>query len=211
MNFYFSEAHEWEMGQLINYHGTINSGHEPDGNKSDAFKAEVAFSGMRYISDMAVTKDLTSMFIAGSLIDKDDAYKFVIVKVVDDPDKDSDVIDGVDNNKDLKDASVFFDMTKYFKSHKDSHRDDDEVSISLALDANGNIFATYPGGVAILDKEGDLLATVELDESLNLVPTSIVIGNDGYLYLSTDTALLRWRIKSKPLDYPTNLVVPKRK
>uniref|UniRef100_A0A7S3Q0M8 Uncharacterized protein n=2 Tax=Chaetoceros debilis TaxID=122233 RepID=A0A7S3Q0M8_9STRA len=218
------EAHEWEMGQLINYHDREmknNNNSEHITQMSDMFTANVAFSGLRHISDMAVMKELTSMLIAGSFMNKDDgSYKFVIVKVVDDPDKDSDSGGGSDresDNKDLQDAPVFFDMTDFFKSHNNNN----EVGIALTLDANGNIFATYPGGIAILDSEGDLLATVELNLDASssssshtdhlVVPTAIVIGNDGYLYVSTTTTLLRWRIKSKPLDYPTNLIVPKRK
>ena len=41
-----------------------------------------------------------------------------------------------------------------------------------------------------------------------VIPTSMNIGKDRYLYITSDKGLLRMTIKSKPLDHPTNLIVP---
>ncbi len=190
------EAHLWEMKDLTQYHQEENK------KSFDSFSVEVAYAGMSHISDVAVGKDMTSIFIAGRLDDK-----YIIYKTFDDSDGGS-----TNSIRNLRDFSAFYDMTDFFASCQEFNVGSmEESGIALTLDASGNIFATFPGGIAIIDTEGDLLATVSLDETLKILPTSIVIGNDGYLYLSSRTALFRWKIKSKLLDYPTNLIVPQKK
>lgn len=78
--------------------------------------------------------------------------------------------------------------------------------------------ATYPGPITV-DSMGNIFVAVDQDVyiisdqnkvaiiSLPARATSLTIGEDGFLYISTNSdELLRIKIRSKPLKMPTNLV-----
>lgn len=156
-------------------------------------------------------------------------------------------------NKGLLDEKsiMFYDMTSLFSQQsnvcqsKQSGNDDNinpDAGISLVIDDNGLIYATFPNGIVILsdsDRDGasgSLLGTLFLNEdniqtqhsrgrkvgeddvcdsyevnSRRISPSSIDIGKDQYLYLTTDKDLIRMKLKSTSLNHPTNLIVPSRK
>ena len=185
-------AHSWTMRDMIK-------------NQSEV-PVELSYTGMEQISDMIVGKDLTSLFVAGRFSSEKEGCRQVIVKAPDDTESTA-----VQN---ISDMTVFFDMTNFFP-----HRHCGEGDISMAIDNEGNIFATHSRGFAIINADGNLLANVEVSPPFvehdsftrTFRPNGIVIGNDGYLYMTTKERLLRMRVKSKLLDYPTNLIVPKSK
>mmetsp|Transcript_18424 Transcript_18424/g.26894 ORF Transcript_18424/g.26894 Transcript_18424/m.26894 type:complete len:182 (+) Transcript_18424:229-774(+) len=179
---------------------------------------------MEYISDMQAGKDFSTLFVAGRMSIKTqfDSNKgqYVIVKMEDDTDTESEASSL--KKRSLDEMKVFLDMTQFFKEGKsDVISSDAEQGIVMTVDSQGYLYATYPGGMVIVDQEGDLIANVSIDVDVkidgietsqaDIVPKAIVIGNDGYLYIATKTMLLRWRVKSKALNHPTNLIVPKRK
>jgi len=71
----------------------------------------------------------------------------------------------------------------------------------LALDRSGNVYATGPGGVLVLDASGQHLGTIALDE----VPTNAGWGDDGKtLYITAHTSLYRIKLSTEGLVYSGN-------
>jgi len=197
------DAHAWSFEDMVKQqHSEASS------------PVELAYNGMQHISDLMVGKDLTSLFVAGVISSSEKGCRQVIVKMTDDGDAGAGATTETETVKKLDEMQVFLDMTEFFPNETCT-----EVGIAMTMDSSGNTYATYPGGVAIIDPEGNLLVTVSVSVAMNdadgepidIQPNGIIIGNDGYLYLTTKDMLLRWRIKSKLLDYPTNLIVPKKK
>jgi hypothetical protein len=188
-------AHKWTMEQMIEHHPEVS--------------VELAYIGLETISSVAVGKDVTSLFISGSSVMTGQGCRNAIYKVMEDTDEDSGSIKNID------DTQLFFDMSKFFPKRESCT--DKDSQIAMTIDDQGNIFASYPGGVTIIDSHGELLATVQIEGNtengtkLDVVANALTIGNDGYLYIATDAALQRYKIKSKMLQYPTNLIVPKKK
>jgi hypothetical protein len=102
-------------------------------------------------------------------------------------------------------ASVIVDLTPYVTN--DSEDDGNPGSIALS---KGFAFVTVGDGVLVVDlAERRLLGKIELANERDTLPfTSITLGEDGYLYLTTGTQLMRVRVKQGPIKNPTN-VVPK--
>ena len=73
----------------------------------------------------------------------------------------------------------------------------DGLPDGLALDSQGNIYATGPGGVWIFTPVGKHLGTIQPEE----IPANVTFGgNDGMtLYMTARTGLYRIRLKSKGL------------
>jgi len=188
-------AHKWTMEDMIRSHTEV--------------AVELSYIGMETISSVVVEKDVASILISGNKFEEGKGCRIVIYKVVEDTDEDGGSI------KNISDMQLFFDMSKFFPKQEICKGAD--AHIAMTIDNQGNVFASYPGGVAIIDHDGELKATVQIDgrnrdgSDLNIVANALTIGNDGYLYMATDTSLLRYKIKSKMLEYPTNLIVPKKK
>jgi len=181
-------AHTWTIEHLIQ--------HNPDAKSS----VELSYKGFSFISEVLIGKDLTSLFVAGSVLRSDGSYRTIIVKMTDDSDT---------TPKQLNDAAIFFDMSDFYGFQ------DIGDGIAMTMDSVGHLYATFPGGIAIIDSvSGDLLTTIKVamqNDKETIHPNSIIIGKDGYLYMASKTMLLRWKIKASVMDYPTNLIVPKRK
>jgi hypothetical protein len=155
---------------------------------------------MNTITSMAVGKDLTSLFISGSIITPT-GVRNVIIKV---PliDEENSPISPIK----IGEHHVFYDMSQTESNHQNGNV---PYATAIALDQFGNIFIGHTGGLTILDSDGDMIATVHLDQDIR--PTGLVFGNDGYLYMTTKSLLLRYKIKVKGYKYPTNLIVPSKK
>lgn len=71
----------------------------------------------------------------------------------------------------------------------------------LTLDRSGNIYASGPGGVMVLNAQGKHLGTIELDE----VAANVGWGDDGKtLYISASTSLYRIKLTAEGLVYRSN-------
>ena len=82
--------------------------------------------------------------------------------------------------------SIFFDSSK-------DNRIRPGGGDGLKVDKDGNVFATGPGGVLILSKEGKLLGRIVTGESI----ANVAWGNNGsVLYLTSDMYLCRIQTKT---------------
>ena len=71
----------------------------------------------------------------------------------------------------------------------------------LALDKAGNIYATGPGGVLVIDPNGRHLGTIRLDE----IATNVGWGDDGNtLYITAHTSVYRITLEAAGLVHYTN-------
>jgi len=89
----------------------------------------------------------------------------------------------------LGDGAVFFDANEMEQAG---------WADGLALDHSGNVYATGPGGVLILDSSGRHLGTVALEE----IATNVGWGDDGKtLYITAHTSLYRIKLSAEGLVY----------
>jgi len=92
----------------------------------------------------------------------------------------------------LGDGEVFFDANEMKQAG---------WADGLALDQSGNVYATGPGGVLILDASGQHLGTVALKE----IATNVGWGDDGKtLYVTAHTSLYRIKLSAEGLVYTGN-------
>jgi hypothetical protein len=74
----------------------------------------------------------------------------------------------------------------------------------IAVDRKGRIFWAVSKMLLVVDPDkGVILGKL----SLPAEPTSVTLGEDGFLYISTSNALLRIRVREGPVKVPTNMVV----
>lgn len=68
----------------------------------------------------------------------------------------------------------------------------------MAVDQQGNVFATGPGGVLIINPEGQLLGVIETGEAT----ANCAFGDDGStLYITADMYLMRIKVKTKGVGF----------
>ncbi|KAI2497389.1 hypothetical protein MHU86_17100 [Fragilaria crotonensis] len=77
----------------------------------------------------------------------------------------------------------------------------------IVVDQGGNLYAGFGQTLLVLTSQGAIIASLELPAPA----TSLTLGQDGFLYVSSATDLYRMMVRSQPLKVPTNLVVKKKK
>jgi gluconolactonase len=86
------------------------------------------------------------------------------------------------------DGRVFFDATSQVGEERPGLPD------GLAVDPDGNLFASGPGGILVFSPEGTHLGTLNTGEATS----NCTFGDDGRtLYVTADAYLLRIRLKAK--------------
>jgi gluconolactonase len=84
----------------------------------------------------------------------------------------------------LGDGRVFVDA---------NNKNETGAADGLKVDINGNLFASGPGGVWIIDSDGNHLGTIKPEE----VPANVAWGDDGStLYMTARTGLYRIRLST---------------
>jgi len=124
------------------------------------------------------------------------------------------VLDGLKNDNVFFNASTL-PSTLCCDGNTSSTPDSPPVGVKgLTVDQNGNVWATLSNAIVMLSSEGGkLLACIcnsLSSSSQDTSPTDIAFGDDGYLYVTTETKLLRIKVKSKRLTVP-NMVTGKKK
>ena len=89
------------------------------------------------------------------------------------------------------DGRVFFDATSMVGSRRG-------LPDGLKIDTEGNLFATGPGGVLVLSREGKHLGTIVTGQATS----NCAFGDDGRtLYMTADDYLMRVRLKAKGMGF----------
>ena len=124
-------------------------------------------------------------------------------------------------------AKPFFDLSRKYTA-KSSPSD---AVVSIVIDNGGNVYASYPGGVVVIDSSGTEIASLALSSANTgskndndkhtaaavlpsdslIIPTALEIGDDGYLYVSTSTSLMRIQSRIGPAVIGTDMVIPAKK
>lgn len=92
----------------------------------------------------------------------------------------------------LKNGKVFFNATELSLSNENSG-----VPNGLKVDIFGNVFASGPGGVLVIDSEGQLLTRLKFNTSVS----NVAFGSDGRLYVTLKDAVARVFVNTKPIRY----------
>ena len=91
----------------------------------------------------------------------------------------------------LSEERIFFDATKFV-------RDRPHAPDGLKVDEEGNIYATGPGGLLILDSAGNHLGTLLTGRNTG----NCCFGNDGrMLYITADEYLVRIQLKIRGMGF----------
>ena len=101
-----------------------------------------------------------------------------------DPDKPNWYVFDV-NGDSLSNPRIFFSVVGYDKKLKG-------LPDGLKIDKTGNVFATGPGGVYFLNKEGKLLGKLELDNATSNIALS---PDEKTIYITNDMYVLRLKLR----------------
>ena len=88
-------------------------------------------------------------------------------------------------NDSVTQARVFYDATENTKTEKG-------LPDGLKIDANGNVFATGPGGVWIFNSDGKVLGKIKIPEATS---NCALVDGDSTLYVTADMYLLRIKLR----------------
>ena len=196
------EAHEWKQ---IPREGDAAKGREDEG-------IEILYGGMDTVSDIALGPRGEDLFVAGVV---GGIPKIVSISLNDDDGGGNDL---AIRSRGTKSARPFFDLSKKCSSSNTVSN----VKPALTVDHDGNVYASYPGGIVVIGARGNEIASFVLSplaknnnsvESTgpSIIPTAIEIGDDGYLYVSTATSLMRIRTRIGPAIIGTDMVIPPKK
>jgi gluconolactonase len=153
---------------------------------------ELPFQGVFRISQRGrvtlLVRDLTRP--NGIAFSPDEKKLYVAVS---DPERAHYMVYDVERDGTLDQGRILFDATPLVPGRKG-------LPDGIKVDARGNLWATGPGGVLILDPDGRHLGTIDPGEAA----ANCAWGNDGsVLYITADTYLCRVRTRTRgPMPGP---------
>jgi len=196
---------------------------------------ETLFDGMDAVADIAFGPGEEELYVAGMV---DGAAR--IVKIALDDDADDDNSEEVTPRRGKRDkelaigtasttnmAKPFFDLSRKYNAVSSPS----DAAFAIVIDNGGNVYASYPGGVVVIDSSGTEIASLALSSANTgskndndkhtaaavlpsdslIIPTALEIGDDGYLYVSTSTSLMRIQSRIGPAVIGTDMVIPAKK
>jgi hypothetical protein len=94
--------------------------------------------------------------------------------------------DEVDESNDENQSGIVLDYSQYATKPG-----------AIEIDNHGNLFLAVNDGIVVVSKEKDLIAKVAFSTNEPIV--DLTVGSDKFLYISTKTELMRFRIPGMPL------------
>lgn len=130
---------------------------------------------------------------------EDDSALLVHLSLLEDDDDDDEEKGAVDQRMGLlhHTASVEFNLTEAGVT--------DEPPQAMAIDDQGNVFLAVRTGVLVLKEGKQILGKLATPTPI----TSMTLGEDKYLYITTSISLLPIKVRHGPPKLPTNLVSKK--
>eukprot|EP00980_Cylindrotheca_fusiformis_P007207 scaffold1525_cov142-Cylindrotheca_fusiformis.AAC.7 len=125
-----------------------------------------------------------------------DSVVVVTLSIDDEDDEDDDVaVQEVESKPkaDWRQSAIYLDYTKYASQPG-----------PMEVDEKGNLYLAVDDGILVVSSSRSILGKISLP---NLSIVDITLGEDRFLYVSTETALYRTRLRNKLLQMPTDLTL----
>jgi hypothetical protein len=123
---------------------------------------------------------------------EDDSVLLVHLSLSEDDDDDEEDTNKIDPTSKMGGVKVEFNLTSANIA---------DPPQAMAVDEKDHVFLSVPGGVLVI-KNDRVLGTLTSPTPI----TSLTLGEDHYLYITTSTQLLRIRVRHGPPKVPTNRV-----
>jgi hypothetical protein len=162
-----------------------------------AFMPEILFAGVEQLGSMALTPTWTSIYVTakrdGSII----LLEMPLTSENDDDDDDDDEEEGSNDKASLPvEPRLVMNLSQKLSSVQDPGK--------IAVDRKGRLFWAVSDNLLVIDPDkGAILGKLSLPAD----STSLTLGEDGFLYITTSNVLLRIRVREGPVKAPTNMVV----
>jgi hypothetical protein len=129
----------------------------------------------------------------------DDSVLLVYLPLLEDDDGDDDDDKGTSQVSDTR-MGLLYDaaIVKFNLTDVGVH----EAPQATAVDESGNVFLAISSGLLVINEEMEILGKLDTPTPI----TSLTLGDDKFLYITTSTQLLRIRVRQGPPKLPTNLV-----
>ena len=190
------------------------------------------FDGMDAVADIAFGPGGGELYVAGMV---DGVARIVKIALDDDADHNDDKevtprrgkrdkASAIGTASTTNMAEPFFDLSRKYNAMSSPS----DAVVSIVIDNGGNVYASYPGGVVVIDSSGTEIASLAISPAITgsknddkpcaalpadflIIPTALEIGDDGYLYVSTSTSLMRIQSRIGPAIIGTDMVIPAKK
>ena len=149
---------------------------------------EIVYESDTLIGGISLTSDAESLILSTVV---DSSVVLISVPLVSGDDDDDD--DDEDSVRQPREIYTLINVTQ----HDGSAR----LPGALAVSQQGHIFLSVEDGFLILERT-HVLGKIQM----NVFPTCLTLGEDGFLYVSTRSSLYRIAVRTKPIQMPTDKV-----
>jgi hypothetical protein len=156
------------------------------------FTPEILFAGVEQLGSMALTPTWTSIYVTA----KRDG-SIVLLEMPLTSENDDDEEEGTNDKATIPvEPRLVMNLSQKMASVQEPGK--------IAVDRKGRLFWAVSDNLLVIDSDkGAILGKLSLPADA----TSLTLGEDGFLYITTSNALLRIRVREGPVKAPTNMVV----
>ena len=160
------------------------------GDVKDAVIPSLVLKGN--LGGIAVAKDWTKLYVTAK-----QQRSVVLLEIPMQAEDDEDSTDDNITEDSSPTPKIVFNLTEHVVWA-------DEEPGLIATTQQDVMFWSTPQGVVVIDLQKKLVLTlIPVSQPI----TSLTMGDDAYLYISTETTLMRIQTRTKPVHQPTNLVL----
>lgn len=166
-----------------------------------AFKPEILFAGVEQLGSMALTHTWTSIYVTAK---RDGSIVLLEMPLTSENDEED-----VDDDNDNEDEDASNEKSKLLVEPKLVMNLSQNLPYvqepgKIAVDRKGRLFWAVSDNLLVIDPDrGAILGKLTLPADA----TSLTLGENGFLYITTSNTLLRVRVREGPVKAPTNMVV----
>jgi hypothetical protein len=156
------------------------------------FVPEILFAGVEQLGSMALTPMWSSIYVTAK---RDGSIVLLEMPLASEND-DDDEEDANDKAEIPMQPRLVMNLSQKMATVQEPGK--------IAVDRKGRLFWAVSDSLFVIDPhKGTILGKL----SLPAAATSLTLGEDGFLYITTSNALLRIRVREGPAKAPTNMVV----